>query len=105
MWGADCLTDNSLRWGFDPFKIQQAVVTCAEVGPASGRQEGAEGTKKFAVGRVQRCTTSGERGEGEVRPECLPARQMEQQQEWGDLSRRPSLRGTKCRLSSAWVAG
>ena len=45
VWGADCLTDNSLRWGFDPFKIRKAVVTCAEVGPASGRQEGTEGTK------------------------------------------------------------
>ena len=60
----------------------------------------------FAVGReFSTAQLLGKGGEGEVRPECLPARQMEQQQEWGDLSRRPSLRGTKCRLSPAWVVG
>ena len=51
------------------------------------------------MGRVQSCTTFGEEGEGEANP----VRQVERQQQWGDLSGRPSLRGAKGRLSPAWV--
>lgn len=76
-------------------------------GGASIREAG--GYKRhqgFTVGREFRAAQLlGEGGEGEVRPERLPVRQMEQQQEWGDLSRKPSLRGAKCRLSPAWVGG
>lgn len=44
--------------------------------------------------------------EAEEVPACLFMRQMEQQQEWGDPSRRPRLeRSERCRLSLAWVIG
>ena len=71
-------------------------------GGASIREAGGyTGHRGFAVGRVQSCTTFGEEGEGEANP----VRQVEWQQQWGDLSGRPSLRGAKGRLSPAWVGG
>ena len=55
-------------------------------GGASIREAG--GYKRhqgFTVGREFRAAQLlGEGGEGEVRPERLPVRQMEQQQEWGE---------------------
>lgn len=48
----------------------------------------------------------GERGEGDEEPHrFLPVRQMEQQQEWRDPSRRARLGGIKLRLSLAWMTG
>lgn len=105
MWGADCITDNPTRWGYDPFKIRKAVVRCAEMGPTSGRQEGTEGTEDLLWAESRAAQLLGEEGKGEVRPERLPLRQVEQQQEWGDLSGRPNLRGAKCQLFPAWVGG
>lgn len=86
--------------------VEKAAVTCAEVGPTSGRQESTEGTNRVGVRRELRAAQLlGEGGEGEVRPGRLPVRRMKQQQEWGDPSRTPSLGGAKLRLSLAQVMG
>ena len=62
--------------------------------------DGGQGLRRhlqFAVGRELRAAQLlGEGRGGEVRPEGLPSRQMEQQQDWGDLSRRPSRGGAAC---------
>ena len=62
MWGADCLTDNPLSWGYDPFKIRKAVVRCAEVGPASGRQEGTQGTEDLLWAEFRAAQLLGRKG-------------------------------------------
>lgn len=43
----------------------------------------------------------GRKGKEKRRPGCLSVRQMGQQQEWRDPSRRPRLGGIKCKLSLA----
>lgn len=60
----------------------------------------------FAVAGNSELLSSWEReGKKMRRPRFLPVRQMEQQQEWRDPSRRPRLGGIKLRLSLAWMTG
>lgn len=60
----------------------------------------------FLVGRELRATQlRGRKGKEKQRPGYLSVRQMEQQQECEDLSRRARLGGIKCRPSPAWVIG
>lgn len=101
MVGADFPADNPWRWGSASFKILKALLTHEyRAGTASGQHHHflwAESSKLY--GSLER------RWKENQRPGYLSVRQMEQWQEWEDLSRRSRLEGMKCRPSAAGVMG